>query len=270
MPSTSLDSLGDRLRNQRGVSLLELIISVSVILILVLIAIPAYQSYTIGMSEKVKLTELDRFFKSKIFDQSSFPPHLQYLEIHPHYIRTRVDNIYNTLPSAYTYVGAPESMNIDDTRKVYVALSTRELTDAVRLFGDDVTVNQDIAKIADRVQATLESNDFEIASDSPLVQAVREGAVTQWSWGIRAKREGSHTLTINISAIVKVSGTDTPLVLKTYSKTIEVSVKPTQRVWSFLRENAEWIWAPLAALSGGLLWLIRKIFAHIGRGTAKP
>jgi len=267
-PSGSPENL---LGSQSGVSLNELLIAISVAIILALIAVPSYQTYTIGITENQQLKELDRFFQTKVLDQSTLPPRLKYLDAHPHYVRTMGgENIYKSLPSAYTYVGAPESMNIDDTRKVYVALSIRELTDTVSLFGDDVKINKDVAKIADRVQATLVSNDFEIVPDNPPVQAVRQSAVTQWSWGIRAKREGSNSLTINVSAIVKVSGTDTPLVLKTYSKKIEVSVKPTQRVWSFLKENAAWIWAPLAALGGGLLWLIKNFAARKGPAPLKP
>jgi hypothetical protein len=244
------------------------LIALVIVGILAAIAIPSYQTYTVGVTETQRLRELDRFFQTKVLDQSEPPPRLKYLYAQPRYLAvSAVDKIYDSLPSAYTYIGAPEDMNLDDTRKVYVALSVRELTDVINLFGDDVSIKRENVKISNKVQVQIEGNDFEITPDSPPIQAVRQSAVTEWIWGIRAKREGTHSLTLNISAIVQVTGADTPLVLKTYYRNIDVNVRPTQRVWLFLKENGEWIWGPLVALFGGIMWLMRKWRARRTRGS---
>jgi hypothetical protein len=78
--------LGDGLRmsfnKKRGFTVIELAITGFVMFVLFAIAVPAFRNYAIGVRDTQRLKEVDRFFETKVFDQTAPPPRLKYLDAH--------------------------------------------------------------------------------------------------------------------------------------------------------------------------------------------
>ena len=249
-----------------GFTLIELLIVVSIIGILAAIVTPAY----IGSKEKSINKNLEIFFAQEDFPVKPIEAvTIQVLyKVTAATSLTEVDTIYERLPSAFTYVGAPPTMNIDDTKRVYLALSLKEVEDTNALFPYVFPSGPEKAKVSNRVEAKLESHDFEVKAETPLIQAVRSDSVIKWIWAIKPKSEGIHTLNLTLSALIPVIGKETPLVLTTYTRTIHVHVTFAQRSWRFFKGNMSWLWAPIAAVSG-LIWGIIVWFRKRGNRTRR-
>lgn len=235
-----------RVTRCRGLTLLELAITLVLVGVLLSIGVPSFQAYV----DMAHSRSMEAFFAQKRMRPGSVDSTLpDGVSSHAHFVRaTPADRAYAKLPSAYTYVGAPIRMNLEETRHVYLALSMLKVADPLHLFLDESLIDAKQIKASDRMQVQLESGDFDITAEAPTVQAVRSQSVTQCSWDIRARRSGRCSLSLVVSALVRVSGSDTPLILTTYRRVVDVAVTPGQRIWSFLQENADWMWAPVAAL----------------------
>ena len=68
---------------------------------------------------------------------------------------------------------------------------------------------------------------------------------TSWKWQVTPTKEGIQTLQLDSSAHIDVAGHDTPLVVKTFSRDIQVTVTMGSRFWHFVRTNWQWLWAAL-------------------------
>ena len=249
-----------------GFTLIELMIVVVIIALLAAIGLPAYQDYTVRARVSEVTWKLDNAFSDNLIllkDNRAIEGLSSY-SIHvkaggPKKATWDVDEIYEALPPALAYFGAPPSMNIDDTEHVHVALSFSEIDDIQNLLSNLLDKKPAEIKISNRVQAILKSADFNVIDKSPSIQAVRKKAITKWSWSITPKDSGVKELTVTLFALVTINGKETPLVLNTYERNIRVEVSNVQRGWRFMKENLSWIWTPFIAIIG-FFWGGLKLF----------
>jgi hypothetical protein len=254
-----------------GFTISEIVIAIFIIIILSIIALPAYRSYTqqariSEINNRLEVafdtqTQLEQAYESnlgilrtdlrKVLEKRKKDRLVGGIELHSGepFI---ADLLYDLLPKAFAYLGAPPSMNIDDAERIYLALNAERDLDVSSIVPSLVNGSPAEVRVADRVKASLSSADFDVVPESPAIQAMRRDALLKWSWVIKPKKEGVGNISVTLSALVDVNERETPLVLKTYEREIEVDVTTPQVWWRFMKENLPWLWAPLAAIAAGI------------------
>lgn len=114
------------------------------------------------------------------------------------------------------------------------------------------------AGLASRMRATLAAPDLEVHPIAPELQAVSRAAPTEWTWEIRGVRAGPATVHVTLSAALVLDGVETPRVIRTFERTVNVDVPLGQRVTGFLAEDWQWVLATLGAPLLGGFWRWRR------------
>lgn len=173
-----------------------------------------------------------------------------------------VDEIEKKLPAGVIYFGAPPEMGLSDVEYVYLAISSgTRVTTTADLFPEARWRSAGFAKISNRVEAKLSSHDFQITAATPELQAIRQSTIALWSWSISPRTSGEGTLRAVVSALIDVDGKETPLVVRTYEKSIHVRIGMMKSVWMSVKDNAEIAVAIIAiftALIGVLTWVVTR------------
>jgi hypothetical protein len=175
-----------------------------------------------------------------------------------------VDSILNQLQLGNIAFNAPDTLtSVDDIANVTLFLSRILNRQALQQMIDDATHTRGEAetasiKISSRMAARLTGQDFTITATSPEVQAVSETQVTAWKWDVKPAREGNLKLHLTLAALLEVQGHDTPRVVQTFDKTIDVKVGPAQHVKTFIQGNWQWLWTTLLVPVGGWIWSRRR------------
>jgi hypothetical protein len=118
-------------------------------------------------------------------------------------------------------------------------------------------------RISPRMEARLTGRGFEIETLAPDIQAVSSSETTRWKWMVTPTEHGSRTLHLALSAVIDVADHATPLVVRTFSRDIDVEISVPQRVVGFVQQHSGWLWTALVLPLLGYLWrLLRK---HRGR-----
>lgn len=115
-------------------------------------------------------------------------------------------------------------MQFDESRAINVLLSPKrseaelaaDLQGKIGQIGD--LIQTITIQISNRMRADLSGSAFTIQPITPSVQAVRTDGTTQWSWTIVPTKPGEQSLDLTISALITVSGNDTPIVIETFKR----------------------------------------------------
>jgi len=168
-------------------------------------------------------------------------------------IPAAVDKALRAMASANIAFNVPASLNLDEGSQVQLILSLTntiaELKDAIAAAGEKQGAS---IKVSNRMEASLTGYHFQITEITPKIQAVSSELPTHWRWEIHPKKTGLHNLHLTLTAHLEVDGQDTPRVITTFDKKIEVTVTPGQQFSRFFSNNWQWLWA--AVLVPLLTW----------------
>lgn len=180
-----------------------------------------------------------------------------------------VEKVIRLLEWGSIAFNAPEKLQIDESGTINVLLSPKrseaELAADLKKKLEDMNdihekerIETTTIKISNRMRAELYGPAFDIQPITPSEQAIRTDETTQWSWTIKPIEFGKQSLDLTISALITVSGKDTPMVIETFRKTILIEISPLKRVKDFITSNWQWLWATLLVPLVTYLWNRRK------------
>jgi len=119
------------------------------------------------------------------------------------------------------------------------------------------------------MEATLTGKGFGIEALAPDIQAVASTQTTRWKWMVTPTEHGPRTLHLALSAVIDVEGHETPLLVRTFMRDIQVNITVPQRLLGFMENHVELVWTGLAAPVLAYLWSrFRKRGAKLRRRTA--
>ena len=108
------------------------------------------------------------------------------------------------------------------------------------------------------MEAQLTGTGFTIQAQRPDLQAVTSEQITRWKWEVTPTEQGRQTLHLTLAARIDVAGRDTPLVVRTFHREIQVEITVPQRVSGFVQNNWQWLWATLIVPVAGYVWSRKK------------
>jgi hypothetical protein len=166
-----------------------------------------------------------------------------------------VDQLLEQMEFGAIAFNAPSNINIDNSTQIQLLLSLAQsvenLKQAIVEEGERIGTN---ISVSDRMEARLTGYMFQITAITPEIQAVSKNQETEWRWEIYPKKEGKHSLHLTLTALLEINGHSTPRSVRTFDRTIDVTVTPTQKIKIFVKSNWQWLWAAILIPVGGWLW----------------
>lgn len=220
---------------KQGFTLIEVMVVIATIAILAVVAYPAYYDY------------IEKFDGSRPFALTS---------------TVIVDGVERNLTVGSVVIGNPVSIKIDEEKTVHVILDTKkEISELFMLLPNEYKKHGDKVKVSNRMQATLDSQYFNINSITPEIQAVGNTAPVKWLWSIKPKpkSEGTSKLTFTLSVLITLQGQSTSKVLETYTRDIFINVPITTKAWTFLQDNGGWLSATITTVSAFIGFIFYRL-----------
>lgn len=168
-----------------------------------------------------------------------------------------VDKVLSSLRIGDLAFSTPESMGLNETASVVLLLSLQDEADKLAAALEDGHVETaEGIKISSEMEAVLVGEGFKITPVAPTKQVVSSFNTTRWVWKLTPKAKGTQELHLSLNARVQVEGKDSPYVVQTFTKRIQVEVTLVGTVKTFLVENWQWLWTTI--LLPLLLWYFKR------------
>lgn len=175
----------------------------------------------------------------------------------PKVIVNKPDRVMAQLYTAPMVFSMPDKVNIKDTFKVQLLIDPSkgltELLNSLTVEGTKAGSNIKIAKV---VIVNLSAADFDIERITPAEQAVAETEPTEWLWSLRAKSAGKHSVTLSVTAVIKINGKETTYHIKTVDRAVEIEVTPHQIIASWFDKYWQWLFTTILLPIG--IWIYKK------------
>ena len=177
---------------------------------------------------------------------------------------SEVDQILQGLPLGNITYNAPDTMLLGDRHDIYLLLSPSQSAEQLQSqlqsrLGHPETLQSVQIKIAERMQATLTGEGFEITPSEPQEQAVSGTEPTEWHWTVSSKEAGQQELQLDLYVLVVLKDSPPmPRKIRTFTKTIRVRVTLGRRLAGFVGDNWQWLWGTLLVPLAGWLWARRR------------
>ena len=154
-----------------GFTIWELVIALAIIGVLLLVAVPQFQSYTVPQNRQPSiLAAADKELAKLDWQQMAFT--------------------------------APDRMELGSTVPVDVALGgNKTFAELVPLLENAGKAEGQRVQVADRMEARLTGSGFEIIANTPETQLVSTTQATRWRWQVKAKDLGNQKLYLSLNAL---------------------------------------------------------------------
>ncbi len=174
-----------------------------------------------------------------------------------------IDRILQSLPTGNIAFNTPESMTLNEARKIELLLSTSLSEEILKRAVEEHKVEGDIQyepiQISDQMEATLTGDGFQITDVLPTRRAISRTGPTEWTWDVRALREGKLRLHLTLNALVTVGRNPAQqYTIRTFDKEYIVGVSVTDTVTDFVKKHWQWLWTTILLPVGGWLWKRRR------------
>jgi hypothetical protein len=170
-----------------------------------------------------------------------------------------VDQTLERLATGNMAFNTPEVMGYTETRTVELLLSTQESPEALaEALADGPSGTAEGVRVAPEMEASLVGSGFIIEAVTPTRQAVSNLQRTRWAWEVTPKDKGKQNLHLTVSARISVDGKDTPYVVRTFSRNIQVEVSFWGTVLDLLSKHGQWLWSTLIVPLFLWFWKRRK------------
>ncbi len=170
-----------------------------------------------------------------------------------------VDQILRELDWGNIAFNAPTIMRYIQPQPVELLLApSLSVADLQAKLHQKVGAESARIRVSNSMEAQLTGTGFTIQALRPGLQAVTSQQITRWKWEVTPTEYGRQTLHLTLSAHLEVAGRDTPLVIQTFHREVQVEITVPQRVSGFIQNNWQWLWAAVVVPVGGYLWKGRK------------
>ena len=174
-----------------------------------------------------------------------------------------IDRILQSLPMGKITFNTPESMSLNEAKKVELLLSASLSEEALRKAIEKQNVEGSIQVeeiyISDQMEATLTGDGFQITEVLPAHRAISSTGATEWTWDVRALREGKLRLHLTLNALVTVGGNPAQRhTMRAFEKEYIVVVGVTDTVVDFAKKHWQWLWTTILLPVGGWYWKRRR------------
>ena len=170
-----------------------------------------------------------------------------------------MDQIFRELDWGNIAFNAPATMRYAQPQPVELLLSpSLSVADLQAKIHQKVGAESAHIRVSNSMEAQLTGTGFTIQALRPGLQAVTSEQITRWKWEVTPTEHGRQTLHLTLSAHIDVAGRDTPLVVQTFHREIQVNITVPQRVSGFIQNNWQWLWAAIVVPIAGFLWNRRK------------
>ena len=170
-------------------------------------------------------------------------------------ILDRADAVVKSLPEANIVFTAPETVRLGSSTQIQLLLSAQESIARLKKKLSELGKQEGARiRVSDRMEAHLAGLGFKVEPLTPEVQAISTLAPTEWSWDIEPTRSGTQHLTLTVSALIRVHGESTPLVVQTFEKKLTIHVTLYERVKGFVSDNWQWLWLAIGAPIASVLY----------------
>lgn len=170
-----------------------------------------------------------------------------------------VDQILRELDWGNIAFNAPKTMRYAQPQPVVLLLSpSLSVADLQAKIHQKVGAESAHIHVSNSMEAQLTGTGFTIQAQRPALQAVTSQQITRWRWEVTPTEPGRQTLHLTLSAHIDVAGRDTPLVVQTFHRAIQVNITIPQRISGFVQNNWQWLWAALVVPIAGYLWGRKK------------
>lgn len=153
-------------------------------------------------------------------------------------------------------------MNLNEKMVINLILDLKKTENELSKILDERKKSQKILSesgiaVSEVMEAKLIGSAFEINTITPERQKIDEEEITEWRWEIKAVEEGSHSLFLQLNAIITLDDEKETRSIKTFEKEIVVGVSILSKISGFFGEYWQWLWT--AILIPVVSWTINRL-----------
>jgi len=162
-------------------------------------------------------------------------------------LESKTDNLLSQMVTDANLVfKIPDSVELNNRIRAQLLVdlekSIEDLQEANTAKGTPITGSVKLSRV---ITARLIAPDFEVTAIEPEEQALIAGQTATWNWSLLPKASGTYDVTLTIDAKVEVNNREKTAHIRTFERTVKVTVTPTQVIFSFINENWQWLWSAL-------------------------
>jgi hypothetical protein len=154
---------------------------------------------------------------------------------------------------------APTSLQLNESAEIALVVgqaSTQSLKKILPNNGVQQVARQ--VDLSSRMEAKLTGIDFHIQLETARVQTVGVLTTTQWRWQIEPTHTGQQQLHLTLNALLHSGGSTQAVTIRTFDRTIPITVTFDQRVASFFSTNWHWFISTLLLPLAVYAWRKRR------------